>query len=102
MIPRTAGKAQEPANCPHFPNPEQHLLDIYFYPYDTFTMNYRINLFQTDEGWAVSCPELPGCHSQGQTRDEAVEQIKEAIRLWLDVEAEETGLTRMESAEVAI
>jgi predicted RNase H-like HicB family nuclease len=65
-------------------------------------MNYRINLFETHEGWAVSCPDLPGCHSQGQTRDDAVEQIKEAIRLWLEVEAEETGLTRMESAEVAV
>jgi predicted RNase H-like HicB family nuclease len=65
-------------------------------------MNYRINLFQTDEGWAVSCPDLQGCHSQGATREEAIEQIKDAIRLWLDVEAEETGLTRMETAEVAV
>jgi predicted RNase H-like HicB family nuclease len=65
-------------------------------------MNYRINLFQTREGWAVSCPELPGCHSQGETREEAIEEIKDAIRLWLDVESEETGLTRMETAEVAV
>lgn len=65
-------------------------------------MNYRIHLFQTEEGWAVSCPDLPGCHSQGDTRDDAVEQIKEAIRLWLEVEAEETGMTRMETTEVAI
>lgn len=56
------------------------------------SMNYRVTLFQSDEGWAVSCPDLPGCHSQGTTRDEALANIKEAIRLWLEVEAEETGI----------
>ena len=44
-------------------------------------MNYRVTLFQSDEGWAVSCPDLPGCHSQGTTRDEALTNIKDAIRL---------------------
>ena len=42
-------------------------------------MNYRVTLFQSDEGWAVSCPDLPGCHSQGATREEALENIREAI-----------------------
>ncbi len=65
-------------------------------------MHYRVNLFQSDEGWAVSCPDLPGCHSQGQTREEALENIKDAIRLWLEVETEETGLRRMEQADVLI
>jgi predicted RNase H-like HicB family nuclease len=66
------------------------------------TMNYRVTLFQSDEGWAVSCPDLPGCHSQGTTREEALTNIKEAIRLWLEVEAEETGLKRFEQAEVVV
>ena len=65
-------------------------------------MNYRVHLFQTDEGWAVSCPELPGCHSQGATREEALTAISEAIRLWLEVEAEEAGIRRMETAEVVV
>lgn len=65
-------------------------------------MNYRVTLFQSDEGWAVSCPDLPGCHSQGATRDEALVNIKEAIRLWLEVEAEETGLKRFEQADVFV
>ena len=65
-------------------------------------MHYRVNLFESEEGWAVSCPDLPGCHSQGATRDEALENIKDAIRLWLEVEAEETGLKRIEQAEVAV
>lgn len=41
--------------------------------------------FETDEdGWVVaSCPTLPGCHSQGRTRGEALSNIKEAIRGYL-------------------
>jgi predicted RNase H-like HicB family nuclease len=50
----------------------------------------------------VSCPDLPGCHSQGKNRREALTNIKEAIRLWLDVEAEDTGLKRVEQAEVLV
>ena len=42
-------------------------------------MQYRIRLIQSEEGWAVSCPALTGCHSQGATREEAVENIKLAI-----------------------
>ena len=42
-------------------------------------------VFQTDEdGWEVaSCPTLPGCHSQGRTREEALENVREAIRGYL-------------------
>jgi predicted RNase H-like HicB family nuclease len=65
-------------------------------------MTYRVTLFESDEGWAISCPDLPGCHSQGATRQEALENIREAIRLWLEVEAEETGLKRFEQAQVTL
>jgi predicted RNase H-like HicB family nuclease len=65
-------------------------------------MNCRVTLYQSDEGWAVSCPDLPGCHSQGTTREEALTNIKDAIRLWLEVETEETGLKRFEQVEVVI
>ncbi len=42
-------------------------------------------VFERDEdGWeVVSCPTLPGCHSQGRTRDEALANIREAIRGYL-------------------
>ena len=65
-------------------------------------MQYRIRLIQSEEGWAVSCPSLPGCHSQGATREEAVENIKTAIREWLQVEAQEAGVVRIEEDLVAI
>jgi predicted RNase H-like HicB family nuclease len=69
---------------------------------DCSAVLYRVNLFESDEGWAVSCPDLLGCHSQGATREEALTNIKDAIRLWLEVEAEETGLKRIEQTEVAV
>ena len=51
-------------------------------------MSYRLRLLESDEGWSVSCLDLPGCHSQGGSRDEALLNIREAIQLWLEVEAE--------------
>ena len=33
-----------------------------------------------DDYWVVECPSLPGCVSQGQTKEEAIENIREAIR----------------------
>jgi predicted RNase H-like HicB family nuclease len=48
-------------------------------------MHYKVALRQTDEGFSVSCPALPGCWSQGNTEQEALENIREAIREYLDV-----------------
>ena len=52
-------------------------------------MDYRVILIQSEEGFSVSCPALRGCHSQGSTEEEALENIKSAIREWLDAESEE-------------
>jgi predicted RNase H-like HicB family nuclease len=65
-------------------------------------LHFRINLFESHEGWSVSCADLPGCHSQGKNRKEALTNIKEAIRLWLEVETEDTGLKRVEQADVLV
>jgi predicted RNase H-like HicB family nuclease len=46
-------------------------------------MKYKIRLEQTEEGYSVSCPGLPGCWSQGQTEEEAIENIRDAIREYL-------------------
>jgi predicted RNase H-like HicB family nuclease len=40
---------------------------------------------ESDEGFAVSVPGLPGCHSQGKTEEEAIINIREAIRDYLAV-----------------
>ena len=65
-------------------------------------MSYRIRLLETDEGWSVSCLDLPGCHSQGVSRDEALLNIREAIQLWLEVEAEEAGVKTVEMLALAV
>ena len=51
-------------------------------------MNYSVTLVESDEGFAVWCDELPGCCSQGATREEALENIRDAIREYLEARAE--------------
>ena len=65
-------------------------------------MSYRIRLLETDEGWSVSCLDLPGCHSQGESRDEALANIREAIQIWLEVEAEEAGVKTVETLDLSV
>ena len=43
-----------------------------------------------DGFWVAECPSLPGCISQGETRDEAILNIKEAISLYIET-LEEDG-----------
>jgi len=48
-------------------------------------MKYRILLEQDEEGiFVVQVPSLPGCLSQGRTRKEALENIQEAISVYLE------------------
>lgn len=48
-------------------------------------MQYQIKLQKSEEGYAVWCPGLPGCASQGETREEALANIQDAIQSYLDV-----------------
>jgi predicted RNase H-like HicB family nuclease len=52
-------------------------------------MQYRVILIPSVQGFAIGCPALPGCWSQGGTREEARQYIREAIRLWLEVAEED-------------
>ena len=48
-------------------------------------MKYRVQLEQDEDGiFVVSCPALPGCVSQGETRQEALRNIEEAIAGYLE------------------
>lgn len=49
-------------------------------------MRYKISLQRSDEGVAASVLGLPGCHSQGADEDEALDNIREAIREYLAVQ----------------
>lgn len=44
---------------------------------------YPVTLIESEEGFAVFCEALPGCHSQGSTREEALENIRDAIGEYL-------------------
>ena len=58
-----------------------------------------------DGGYVIECPALPGCASQGDTVEEAMENIKEAIRGWLKAEyghVPETLDVNQQVLEVAI
>jgi predicted RNase H-like HicB family nuclease len=46
-------------------------------------MRYEVKLLKSDEGYAVWCPALPGCWSQGATEAEALANIKDAIAEYL-------------------
>ncbi len=53
------------------------------------SLKFNVTLDRDEDGvWVVECPAIPGCVSQGQTRDEALENIEDAIRLCLEVRAE--------------
>lgn len=52
-------------------------------------MKFTITLDRDEDGaWVVECPAIPGCVSQGATRDEALVNIRDAIKACLEVRAE--------------
>ncbi|MBI3524327.1 MAG: type II toxin-antitoxin system HicB family antitoxin [Betaproteobacteria bacterium] len=65
-------------------------------------MRYRIALHQSDEGFSVSVPGLPGCWSQGATEDEAVENIKDALREYLAVVDEQLRGEQIREIEMTV
>ncbi len=65
-------------------------------------MKYRVKIEQTDEGYAVWCPGLPGCWSQGRTEEEALENIKDAIETYLATVEELTKDKETRQVEVPV
>ena len=49
---------------------------------------YTVSILKSDEGFSVWVPGLPGCASQGQTEQEALENIQDAIKEYLEVAEE--------------
>ena len=65
-------------------------------------MRYRIALHESDEGFSVSVPGLPGCWSQGATESEALENIKDAIREYLAAIEDQLRGERVREVEVVV
>lgn len=58
-------------------------------------MSYPVILDRNEDGrWTVICPVLPGCVSEGATKDEALENIKDAIHLYLRAIRKELAVLR--------
>ena len=65
-------------------------------------MDYRVVLIESEEGFAVSCPALRGCHYQGKTKAQALENIRDAIHDWLDAEGDEKSVFSISEETVTV
>ena len=64
-------------------------------------MIYKVSLEKTEEGYAVWVPGLPGCWSQGDTEEDALENIKDAIIGYLETVEELTKSKESRYVEIA-
>ncbi|MCP3960339.1 MAG: type II toxin-antitoxin system HicB family antitoxin [bacterium] len=65
-------------------------------------MKFPVTIDRDEDGvWIVECPSIPGCVSQGQTKEEALDNIREAIALCLEVRAEQGLPLTVEMRQVA-
>lgn len=64
--------------------------------------NYRVVLRQSEEGYSVSCPGLPGCWSQGATEEEALANIQVAIQEYIEAAEELAREDEGRIVEVAV
>lgn len=69
-------------------------------------IKFAVTLEPDEDGFIIaSCPALPGCHSQGRTREDAIANIKEAIRGYIASmrkHEEPIPTTDVEEVEVAV
>lgn len=66
-------------------------------------MKFSVTLDRDEDGvWIVECPSIPGCVSQGQTKQEALENIKDAIAACLQVRAERGMPLTVETYQVEV
>ena len=66
-------------------------------------MKFNITIDRDEDGvFVAECPSIPGCVSQGATRDEALANVREAIALCLAVRAERGMPLTVETAQVEV
>ena len=66
-------------------------------------MHFTVTLDRDEDGvWIAECPSIPGCVSQGKTKDEAIANVREAIALCLQVRAEQGFPLTLETRQVEI
>ena len=66
-------------------------------------MKFIITIDRDEDGvWIAECPAIPGCVSQGATRDEAVKNVQEAISICLEVRAEQGLPLTIETRQIEV
>lgn len=66
-------------------------------------MKFPVTIDRDEDGvWVIECPSIPGCVSQGKTKAEALKNIEEAIRLCLEVRAEQGLPLTVETRHVEV
>ena len=64
-------------------------------------MKYKVVLYPSEEGFAINCPALPGCWSQGATEDEAMTNIQDAIQEYLAAIEDRVQHEQVREVEIA-
>jgi predicted RNase H-like HicB family nuclease len=66
-------------------------------------MKFTVTIDRDEDGvWIVECPAIPGCVTQGASRDEALVNIGEAIKLCLEVRAEQGLPLTIETHQIEV
>ena len=66
-------------------------------------MKFVVSIDRDEDGvWVVECPSIPGCVSQGQSKDEALANIEDAIRACLEVRAAQGMPLTVETCQVEV
>ena len=66
-------------------------------------MKFTVTVNRDEDGvWVVECPSIPGCVSQGKTKEEALENVQEAIRMCLEVRSEQGLPLTVETLQVEV
>ena len=66
-------------------------------------MKFSVTIERDEDGaWVVECPAIPGCVSQGKTRDEALKNVEDAIRVCLEVRSERGLPLTVETRQVEV
>ena len=66
-------------------------------------MKFVVTIDRDEDGvWIVECPSIPGCVSQGETKDDALANIQEAIRACLQVRSERGMPLTVETLQIEV
>ena len=66
-------------------------------------MKFNVTIERDEDGmWIAECPRIPGCVSQGKTKEQALDNIKEAIQLCLEVRAEKGLPLTIETRQIEV